>query len=185
MSWIKIIEENEATGELAEIYQDIIRKRGKLSNIMKIHSLNPQSMKDHMNLYIHLMFGKSGLSRSERELIGVVVSSTNQCQYCIHHHAEALLFYWKDERKIQSLIENFREVDLTERERAIAEYAEALTLSPSTMNETHILQLRKAGFTDEEILDINLITSYFNFVNRIVMGLGVEFNYEEMRGYKY
>lgn len=70
---------------------------------MKIHSLNPDSMEAHMNLYLILMFGESGLSRSERELIAVVVSVTNKCAYCINHHSVALNNYWNDEDKIKKL----------------------------------------------------------------------------------
>jgi len=185
MAWIKVIEEAEAQGELKNLYDELIRKRGKLSNIMKIHSLNPPTMKAHMDLYIPLMFGKSGLSRPEREMIGVVVSKTNSCDYCITHHAIALNFYWKDDDKIRRFIENFREVVTEPRQKAMLTYAEKLTRTPEKMNESDVEALREVGFSDEEILTINLIASYFNFVNRVVLGLGVEFTPEEAAGYKY
>ena len=73
MSWITTIDENESSGELKEIYEELKKKRGKVSNIMKVQSLNPSAMKEHMNLYVTLMFQKSGLNREEREMIAVVV----------------------------------------------------------------------------------------------------------------
>ena len=185
MSWIQVIDKNEATGRLKKIYDEITEKRGKISNIMKIHSLYPDAMKNHMNLYLSLMFGKSNLSREERELIGVVVSKINKCDYCINHHAEALNFYWKDSDKLKIFLKSFDSVDLTRRQRGIIEYVVKLTKNPSDITKDDIEKLRKSGFSDEEILDINLICCYFNFVNRIALGLGVEFSNDEVKGYKY
>ena len=97
MSWIDEIEISEADGPLADIYKDLVEKRGKVSNVLKVHSLNPEAMSGHLGLYMTLMFGRSGLSRAEREAIGVVVSAENDCAYCVNHHVEALKNYIKDE----------------------------------------------------------------------------------------
>jgi uncharacterized peroxidase-related enzyme len=93
MAYIKIISEDKAEVKLKSIYDEIIKGRGKLSNIMKIQSLMPDSMVKHMDMYKILMFNKSGLSRELKETVAVVVSKTNKCEYCVNHHAEALLFY--------------------------------------------------------------------------------------------
>lgn len=185
MPWIKEIEVNEAEGKLKDYYDELLKSRGKVSNILKIHSLNPGSMKEHLELYMSIMFSKSGLKRDEREMIAVVVSSLNVCEYCINHHAEALNHYWKDDEKIQKLIKDFRNLDLSDKQKTMLEYSEKLTLTPNEVSEDDIQRLRNIGFTDENILNINLIVSYFNFVNRIALGLGVEFSEEEMKGYKY
>ncbi len=185
MSWIREIEAEEAEGRLKEIYSEIIGSRGKLSNIMKVHSLLPETMKTHMDLYLSVMFNKNSLSRELKELIAVIVSICNNCEYCINHHAEALNFYWKDEEKIDALINDYRNMDLPLKTLAVISYAEKLTLNPHRLAPADVENLRANGYTDEEILNINLIISYFNFVNRIVLGLGVEFNEEELRGYKY
>ncbi len=81
-AWIEIIAEDAAVGELAELY-DAYRapQTGTVDNILKIHSLNPPTLRDHGQLYTTLMFGKSGLTRPEREMIGVVVSVENRCPY--------------------------------------------------------------------------------------------------------
>ena len=97
MSWIEEIDVTEADGKLAAIYAELIKKRGKVANILQVHSLNPEAMSNHADLYMTLMFGKSGLSRAEREAIAVVVSATNECPYCVSHHAEALQRYVKDD----------------------------------------------------------------------------------------
>ena len=99
MPWIKEIEANEAEGKLKEVYDDLTKNRGKVSNIMKIHSLDPETMSHHLDMYMSIMFSKSGLKREEKELVAVVVSALNNCTYCINHHAEALNHYWKDDEK--------------------------------------------------------------------------------------
>jgi len=185
MSWIRVIDEDEATGKLKEIYTEIIKKRGKISNVMKIHSLNPDSMKKHLDLYITLLFSSSGLSREECEFISLVVSSANNCEYCINHHTKALSHYWKDNEKIQKFLQDFESVDISIRACKILDYVLKLTKTPYKIKKSDIDVLRLSGFSDEEILSINLITCYFNFVNRIALGLGVEFSSDEASGYKY
>ncbi len=81
MAWIKVIQENEAQGELRELYDQMIEPWGGVDNIMKIHSLNPPSLKGHFELYRTLMFGRSEVSRVQREMIAVVVSAVNKCHY--------------------------------------------------------------------------------------------------------
>lgn len=81
MSWIKTIPETEADGDLRELYDKMIEPWGGVDNILKIHSLNPAALRAHFDLYVTLMRGKSGLSRIQREMIGVVASAANQCHY--------------------------------------------------------------------------------------------------------
>jgi uncharacterized peroxidase-related enzyme len=185
MTWIREVGESEAGGELSEVYANVRSARGKLSNIMRVQSLSPRAMKAHLELYMALLFDRSGLSRAERELLAVVVSAANRCGYCVTHHAAALRVYWKDDAKVELVMEDFRSVELPPRERAILDYAALLTREPAAVEERHVAAMRNAGLTDEEILNVNLITGYFNFVNRIAEGLGVEFTAEEAGGYRY
>ncbi len=79
MSWIKVVSEEEATGELREIYQNQGKKAGALANILKIHSLAPGTLSTHMALYEAVMHAPGELSRRQREMVAVVVSSLNRC----------------------------------------------------------------------------------------------------------
>ena len=81
MSWIKVIPEAEASGELKELYEQMNEPWGGVDNVLKIHSLNPASLRTHFEFYKTLMRGPSGLSRVQREMIAVVVSATNRCHY--------------------------------------------------------------------------------------------------------
>lgn len=82
VAWIETIPEELASGELQRAYRRAADpKTGDVDHIMKIHSLNPASLIDHQHLYKTLMYGDSPLSRVQREMIGVVVSAINRCEY--------------------------------------------------------------------------------------------------------
>jgi len=183
MSWIEEIEVTKAEGKLAEVYADLLKKRGKVANILQVHSLNPNAMASHLDLYMSIMFGKSGLSRGEREAIAVVVSATNDCKYCVNHHVEALRRYIKDDDVLQTLVSAAGLEMLEPRLSKIVVHAEKLTSAPSAMTESDVDSLRAEKLTDQDILDITLVVAYFNFVNRIALGLGVSYTAEELAGY--
>lgn len=184
MSWINEVEVSEADGKLAETYAALIKQRGKVSNILKVHSLNPDAMENHLDLYMTIMFGRSGLSRPEREAIAVVVSASNECAYCVQHHAEALRRYIEDEEVVGLLMSADGLETLEPRLSNIVRHAEKLTTAPGAMTESDLGELRAVDLSDGDILDLTLIVGYFNFVNRIAMGLGVDFSDDELSGYR-
>jgi uncharacterized peroxidase-related enzyme len=185
MPWIHTVAEPDAGEELSRVYSRLKKERGKLSNIMQVQSLQPKAMEAHMDLYMAVMFGRSGLSREERETVAVVVSAANRCEYCVRHHAEALNAYWRDDARVERFASDFRSMALPSRLQAILEYADVLTRLPSSVTAGHLDELRMQGLDDESILALNLIVAYFNFVNRIALGLGVEVTLEEVQGYRY
>lgn len=186
MAFITTIEPENAQGELKEIYDSLVKSRGKVADVHKIQSLNPASIVHHMDLYMTIMYGKSPLKRVLREMMGVVVSMSNKCYYCTEHHAEAVNHYWKDDQRIEFLRKDFQLAGLSERERLLCEFASEITTSPVAMEDGNwVSRLQKSGFSDREILDATLVCSYFNFVNRMVLALGAKTSDEEVGGYKY
>ncbi len=185
MALIETIGFEQATGELRQIYDSVIRSRGKLAAVHKIQSLNPRSILSHMDLYLTLMFGSSPLKRYQREMIAVVVSEVNRCEYCKIHHGEALQHYWKDEQRVARLAEDYTSVGLSEQDEAMCAFAREMTEHPKEAeNGERIAALRAVGLDDRMILDLTLIASYFNFVNRLVINLGVGLE-RNPGGYKY
>ncbi|MFU8821095.1 MAG: peroxidase-related enzyme [Gammaproteobacteria bacterium] len=184
MSWIHEVDEATAAGEIAELYTELREKRGKVSNILKVHSLRPAALRHHLDLYMGLLFGPGGLSRRQRELVAVAVSQANRCAYCVAHHAEALGRYVRDAAELAALRENALQPFLPPAERALVEYAIKLTSTPHEVTEADVMALREAGLADDDILLVNLIVAYFNFVNRIALGLGVAYSEAEVEGYK-
>ena len=184
MAWIETILPPNATGRLSDVYDQVAGSRGKVSNILSIHSLLPETMQTHMDLYLSIMFKKTGLTRLQRELIATAVSVSNRCDYCENHHAEALRAYM-DADQVEAFVGDLSGFELPDEDRALVDYAIALTTRPGDAAEAWLEPLRDAGFDDSQVLAANLVVGYFNFVNRIAVGLGVVFTPEEMTGYKY
>ena len=174
MAWIKIIDEENAEDSLKEQYDQLIEPWGGVDNILKIHSLNPESLAAHVKLYKTLMYGKSPLRRTEREMIAVVVSAINQCHYWIVHHGEGLLKLTKDESLVNQLKTDYTLANISTKQMAMLNYAAKLTERPADIFNRDIEELREVGFKDRAILDINQIVAYYAFVNRIADGLGVD-----------
>ena len=185
MPYIETIEPENAEGKLKEIYDDFLLRRGKIAEVHKIQSLNPESIINHMDLYMTIMFGKSPLKRVQREMIAVVVSKANNCEYCQLHHASAVNHYWKDDVKTNQLKKDYKQLDLSTQDQLLCDYAWELTKNPGSETElSHIKPLKEEGLSDRAILDATLVISYFNFVNRIVLSLGVHIE-ENVGGYNY
>jgi len=185
MSWITEIGTAEPGTPLDAAYQRLVQERGRVANILRVHSLRPEAMLHHLDLYMGLLFGPGGLGRRQRELIAVVVSRANNCEYCVSHHREALARYLKDQQVLDAVCTDFRTADLGDADRAVADYADRLTRDPSSITEAALDALRDVGIGDADILLCNLIAAYFNFVNRIALGLGVSHDQDEVGGYKY
>jgi len=185
MSFIEVIGYEAAEGRLKEVYEEILQKRGAIAEVHKIQSLNPESIIHHMELYLGIMFGKSPLRRYQREMMAVIVSVHNQCEYCQVHHSTALNHFWKDEQKIQQLRADYTKLSLSEADKLLCGLAKNLTLHPGQANEAALEPLKKTGLEDRAILDATLVIAYFNFVNRIVMGLGVTLENHQGEGFKY
>lgn len=183
---IKVIQPEDATGRLKEIYDDLIVKRGKLADVHKIQSLRPESIVKHMDLYLEIMFSKSELSRSEREMMAVIVSVKNGCEYCRLHHAEALNHYWNDKLRLTDFVSDYKRSGLNGKEILLCDFAERLSSFPEQFNDDSVVNILKENdFSDSAILDATLVVAYFNFVNRMVLALGVETHDAERKGYKF
>jgi uncharacterized peroxidase-related enzyme len=185
MAWIKTMPRDSATGKTKKVYDRILKERGHLANIFIAQGLEPEVLEDHLNLYVHLMIGPGPLSREEREMIAVVVSAANRSAYGAIHHSEALETVEKDPKALYNLMKEFTSKHESPRSKALLAYAAKLTLDPRSITKDDIKDMRDAGLTDEEILRANLIAGYFNFSNRIALGLGVELEEGEARTYKY
>lgn len=183
--WIETVSEQKAIGDLKRAYEAVLRSRGKIANIMRAQSLNPNALRAFLDLYVTLVFGKSGLSRSEREMVATMISAQNQCKYCVSHHGEALRFYLKNGAQLDAFESAQQPQNLSPRAKALTGYALKLTREPSEVGKQDVDALRAAGISDSEILDLVLLIGYMNLVTRIAQGLGVEHDDQEAREYRY
>lgn len=178
MSWIKIISFHEAEGKLKRLYQKVTGPDNNVDNIMLVHGLRPHTMSGHMALYKNVLHNSNNtLPKWYLETLGVYVSLINNCAYCVEHHFAGLQRLLNDESRsvmIRESLEkgNFEAIE-QQAYRAGLQYAEKLTLRPSELTANDVENLKQAGLSDGEVLEINQVVSYFNYANRTVLGLGV------------
>jgi len=178
MSWIKVIPFEEATGKLKTIYNRIKGPNNQIDNILSIHSLRPHTLSGHMSLYKNVLHHTDNtFDNWFLELLGTYTSYLNKCDYCFEHHYAGMTSFLNNSIKAkqlkQSIInDNFTDL-LSEKEIALALYTKKLTQAPHQILKEDIDNLKKTGVNDGELLEINQVVSYFNYVNRTVLGLGV------------
>ncbi|MFY2824668.1 peroxidase-related enzyme [Ruegeria sp. MALMAid1280] len=178
MSWIKTVPFDLASGKLRKLYERVTGPGNNVDNIMMAHSLRPHSMEGHMALYKNVLHHSANkVPKWFLEVLGVWVSSLNQCGYCIEHHFNGLQRLLKDPdrgRAIRSAIEAETPgaAPLDGAQIAAMNYARKLTEAPAEMVKADIQALRDAGWDDGEILEINQVCAYFAYANRTVLGLG-------------
>ena len=179
MSWINVIEYGEADEKLRRIYDRVKGPEGEIDNVLTIHSLRPHTLSGHMALYKNVLHNSNNtLPRWYLESIGVYVSYLNKCDYCVKHHLSGFRRLVGDEDAADLFIESIERDSLDmfydEKFYAGIQYARKLTLSVYLLSERDVEKLKGAGFSDGEVLEINQVASYFNYVNRTVQGLGVD-----------
>ena len=178
MSWIKTIRYSKADSKLKRIYNRIKGPNDNIDNVLMIHSLRPHTLVGHMTLYKSVLHHTGNtLPKWYLEAIGVYVSYLNHCDYCVEHHSAGLKRLLNNKERSTLFFKAIARDNLKSffdaKYSAGINYAKKLTLSLIKVNETDVKLLQQVGFTDGEILEINQVTSYFNYVNRSVLGLGV------------
>ena len=153
-------------------------KLGIVPNVLLSYASRPEKLKTFVSFYNELMLGDSGLSKLEREMIAVVVSSTNHCYYCVVAHGQAVRELSGDPELGEMLSINYRVADLESRHRAMLDFAYKLTATPSTVDDADRENLRSAGFSDDEIFDIADTAGFFNMSNRVATGVDMMPNRE-------
>ena len=155
---------SEPTGK----YWDVcLEKLGLVPNVLKAYSFDDEKLNAFSRMYNTLMLGDSGLSKLEREMIAVVVSSVNRCFYCLVAHGAAVRELSGDPELGEMLAMNYRVAELAERQRAILDFAWKLAESPALMEEADREGLRKAGLSDLDIWDVAAVASFFSMSNRM------------------
>lgn len=177
-AWIRMIADDEADDSLADALDLARTPHGTVDNVMRVHSLRPNTMRGHVMLYRACLHDeKNTVPAWLQEVVGTYVSILNRCGYSEANHWANAAHLINDEARSIKIREALRSRSPQEvffgRELAALQYTEKLTLHPAEMKEHDVAVLREAGWDDGEILELNQIICYFSYANRLLNGLGV------------
>ena len=161
--------------EQVESYLKIVEdKIGFIPNVLAAFAKFPKQFEGFTKLYNSLMLGESGLTKLEREMIAVTVSSENHCFYCLVAHGSAVRELSNDPQLGERIAANFRSAELPRKQEELLSFAKKLTRDPSEIGEQERKKLRDVGYTDRDIWDISAIVGFFNMTNRLASAIEME-----------
>src|ERR1700688_3020899 len=153
--------------EMAAYFAKCEEKLGFVPNVLKAYGFDMAKLEAFVAMYNDLMLAPSGLSKLEREMIAVAVSSHNHCYYCLVAHGAAVRQLSGDPVLGELMAMNYRAAKLTRRQRAMLDFAAKLTAEPWRIEQADREKLRKAKFSDRDIWDIAAVAAFFNMTNRV------------------
>ncbi|MEQ9487565.1 MAG: peroxidase-related enzyme [Alphaproteobacteria bacterium] len=177
-AWIKMIGDKDASPDLLDALDAARAPSGTVGNVMRVHSLRPNTMRGHQTLYKAALHDDANtVPMWLQEVIASYTSILNDCAYSLTNHwANAAHLIGDKDRAaaIRAALDSDRPEDAFDgAELAALRYARKLTVSPGGMEKADVDALRNAGYDDGEILEINQVCAYFNYANRLLNGLGV------------
>lgn len=162
--------------DLQEFFALCDERLGFLPNVLAAYSNDLDQFRPFLDLYKALMFGASGLTELEREMIAVAVSSSNHCFYCLTAHGAAVREQSGDPALGELMVMNYRAADLPARQRAMLDFAVKLTERSHEVGEQDRQILRDLGFTEKDIWDIANIAGFYNMTNRLASATDMQPN---------
>ena len=158
-------------------YLEIVQQKlGFIPNVLAAFAKFPKQFEGFTKLYNALMLGESGLTKLEREMIAVTVSSENHCFYCLVAHGSAVRELSNDPQLGERIAANFRSAELPKKQEELLNFTKKLTRDPSEIVENDRKKLRNVGYTDRDIWDISAIVGLFNMTNRLASATEMEPN---------
>lgn len=151
-------------------------KLGLIPNVLVAFAHRPEKLRVFSAYYNELMLGESGLSKLDREMIAVAVSSLNSCWYCQVAHGAAVRELSNNSKLGDAIVMNYRYADLTKKQRMMLDYAEKVATHSSRIEEADREALRVHGFTEEDIWDISEVAGFFSMSNRHASATGMQPN---------
>jgi uncharacterized peroxidase-related enzyme len=157
----------EPTPAMRAYFDKCTEKLGFVPNVLAAYAFDMAKLEAFVAMYNDLMLAPSGLSKLEREMIAVAVSSENRCYYCLTAHGAAVRALSGDPVLGELMVMNYRAARLDPRQRAMLDFAVKLTAEPHAIEEADREALRKSGFSDRDIWDIAAVVGFFNMSNRV------------------
>jgi uncharacterized peroxidase-related enzyme len=177
---IPLPEQKTLDPDILKYFNKCEEKLGLVPNVLRAYTGNAGKFRTFTAFYNQLMLDEEtcNLTKLEREMIAVTVSSANRCYYCLVAHGQAIREYSGDPQLGEMIVMNYRVAELSSRHRAMCDFAWKLTLEPHDVCENDRQALRNAGFSEQDIFDICDVAAFFNYTNRMAHGLDMMPNAE-------
>jgi uncharacterized peroxidase-related enzyme len=157
----------ELTPAMRAYFDKCMERLGFVPNVLKAYAFDMAKLEAFVAMYNDLMLAPSGLSKLDREMIAVAVSSENRCYYCLTAHGAAVRALSNDPVLGELMVMNYRAARIDRRQRAMLDFAAKLTAQPFAIEEADRQAVRDAGFSDRDIWDIAAVAGFFNMSNRV------------------
>ena len=170
---VSLPDEDDLDGDTKEYYAKCRDKLGLVPNVIRAYTANQEKLRNFIAFYNTLMLDEDAcaLSKLEREMIAVVVSSANRCYYCLVAHGQTVRQLSGDPQLGKMMIMNYRVAELDVSQRAMLDFAWKLTKTPDAVSDDDRRHLRQSGFDDRDIFDICDVAAFFNYTSRMAHGL--------------
>ena len=177
---IPLPDEETLDSGLQKYFAKCKKALGLVPYVLKSYMGNQKKLSNFISFYNQIMLDEEDctLSKLDREMIAVVVSSANRCYYCLVAHGQAVRQYSGDPQLGEMMVMNYRVAELDQRQRAMLDFAWKLTATPHDVCEDDRQSLRDAGFANQDIFDICDVVGFFNYTNRMAHGLDMMPNSE-------
>lgn len=162
--------ETELEEDLQTYFQKCREKLGLVPYVLQAYALRPEKLRAFGRMYNDLMLGEFGLTKLEREMVAVVVSNVNRCYYCLVAHGAAVRELSGDPQLGEMLAMNYRVAELSQRQRALLDFACKLTETPHLISDADRRRLFDVGLSDEDVFDLCTVVGFFNMSNRVASG---------------
>lgn len=159
--------------DVAALFEKCAAKLGLVPNVLRAYAHAPEKLRAFSAMYNDVMLGESGLTKLEREMIAVAVSSANRCWYCVVAHGAAVRQLSGDPALGEALAINYRVAAISPRQRAMLDFAVAMTEASHRIEEADRAALRAHGFSDRDLWDIAAVAGFFNMSNRMASAVGM------------
>ncbi|MFC7175585.1 peroxidase-related enzyme [Halosegnis marinus] len=152
--------------DIRERIAEETEQAGFTPNVFPAFAYKPSHFRAFFD-YHDALVEDTSLERAEIEMLIVTVSGINDCLYCVVAHGALVRIYAKDPKLADQLATNHRSADLSDRHRAMLDFAELVTAEPGQVDDAAVQALKEAGFTDEQVWDVTSVVSYYNLSNRM------------------
>lgn len=173
------LDRTEPLSDKTQAYFDLCKEKlGLVPNVLLAYSFDETKLRAFTEMYNDLMLAESGVSKLEREMIAVAVSSVNRCFYCLTAHGWAVRDLSGDPELGELMVMNYRVAKLSARHRAMLDFAVKLSERPAEIVESDRQALRDVGLSDRDIWDLASVAAFFNMTNRVAAASDMRPNHE-------